>query len=348
MKKIYNTIKRSILFYTVIYLIIFIISKFIINLIGFDYMKKIYISSTIIIILGIIASIIQTLIKNKSMKKKIISTIIYLIIIVVLLIFYTFIFFVSSMLVPEYIIDKDNNKYVAYVYSWIDTRVEYYDYINFFIRGSKKKIQENYNNVGKDVLSAEVKKIYTPDNTYYYDYKGNIISKNSNINSNKVKNTQSNELINTSSNILYENKISNNVVIRVISVEDLLGQKSAIQIEKSINSGLTFEVQSRGTIIHNGAEIGFINENVGFINDFGLQGENTFLVTTDGGKTFKNSNIIHPDIIEEKNLLVKGVPYIENKILKLQVYTVNHAKSPSKTYYTFYSNDNGLNWSIQK
>ena len=37
-----------------------------------------------------------------------------------------------------------------------------------------------------------------------------------------------------------------------------------------------------------------------------------FVVTIDGERTLVNSNIIHPDNIEEKNLLVKGLQYMEN------------------------------------
>lgn len=96
----------------------------------------------------------------------------------------------------------------------------------------------------------------------------------------------------------------------------------------------------------------FINEKIGFINDPGLAGtggENKgFLVTTDGGKTFKDADIIHPDNIEEKNLLVKGVPYIEDEKLKVVIYTLNHSKIPERTYYEFTSNDNGITWEFYK
>lgn len=95
-----------------------------------------------------------------------------------------------------------------------------------------------------------------------------------------------------------------------------------------------------------------IDENIGFINDLGLDGtdgENKgFLVTTNGGKTFNDANIINPYNIEEKNLLVKGVPYIEDGKLKVVIYTLNHSKSSEKTYYEFVSNDNGVTWEFYK
>ena len=154
-------------------------------------------------------------------------------------------------------------------------------------------------------------------------------------------------------NILYKKEINKNTIIRVKNLGEILAQRSVIDIEKSTDGGKTYTGQTEGGItIHNGAEFTFIDENIGFINDPGLagtDGENKgFLVTTDGGKTFNDANIIHPDNIEEKNLLVKGVPYIEDGKLKLVIYTLNHSKSPERTYYEFISNDSGVTWEFYK
>lgn len=167
----------------------------------------------------------------------------------------------------------------------------------------------------------------------------NIVSENSNIEA--------------ASNILYKKKIDENTIVRVKNLGEILAQRSVIDIEKSTDGGKTYTGQTEvGITIHNGAEFTFIDEKIGFINDPGLAGtggENKgFLVTTDGGKTFNDANIIHPDNIEEKNLLVKGVPYIEDGKLKLVIYTLNHSKSPERTYYEFTSNDNGINWEFYK
>lgn len=154
-------------------------------------------------------------------------------------------------------------------------------------------------------------------------------------------------------NILYKKEINKNTIIRVKNLGEILAQRSVIDIEKSTDGGKTYISQTKeGITIHNGAEFMFINENTGFINDPGLAGtggENTgFLVTTDGGKTFNEANIIHSDNIEEKNLIVKGVPYIEDGKLKVVIYTLNHSKSPERTYYEFTSNDNGVTWEFYK
>ena len=154
--------------------------------------------------------------------------------------------------------------------------------------------------------------------------------------------------VTTNSDILYEKKLNENTIIRVKNLGAILAQRSVIDIEKSTDNGKTYIGQTEeGITIHNGAEFVFLDENIGFINDPGLAGtggENRgFLVTTDGGKTFSEANIIHPLSIEEKNLLVKGVPYIKDGKLNVQIYTLNHSKYPERTYYEFTSN-NGLTW----
>ena len=154
-------------------------------------------------------------------------------------------------------------------------------------------------------------------------------------------------------NILYQKEINKGEIIRVIKLDTILAQRTVVGIEKSVNGGKSFiRVDSEGITVHNGAEFCFINNDIGFINDYGIVGTDgdnrTLKVTTDGGRTFKDVNIIHPDNIEEDNLFVDGVPYKENGSLKLQVYTLNHENNSEKTYYTFYGHDNGVNWSINR
>lgn len=141
----------------------------------------------------------------------------------------------------------------------------------------------------------------------------------------------------------------NNVGIKICNRGSWSG-KDIITFEKTLDGGITYKTQNPdGFDVHYDWEAIFINENVGFINDYGIPGNGDnygLYVTKDSGKTLKKSNIIHPDNIEEKNLLVEGVPYYDNGILKLKVYTINHSKTPEKTYYDFYSQDEGENWRI--
>ena len=156
----------------------------------------------------------------------------------------------------------------------------------------------------------------------------------------------------SSDDILYKKEINENTIIRIRNLGAILAQRSIIDIEKSTDGGKTYRNQietADGFIqIHNGAKFLFLDENIGFINDPGLagtDGENRgLLVTIDGGKKFKDANIIHPRTIEETNLFVDGIPYVKNGILKVKIYTINYSKEPEKTYYEFTSEDNGITW----
>lgn len=370
-KKFIKGCKKNILFYTFVYAILFIVSKLILSAIGIEYRQYINYFSIILILMGVILSVIRFFIKSKSKKTRICIIICSVSIIGLIIICSPIILLFIAFLPPEHVVEKDNKKYVAYVYSWLDTRVEYYDYINFWLVGKTKRIEDFYNDVGRDVLAKDAKGLFTPSYTTYYNNDGKIIDidhkiKNPDTNADQVDNdkqeyieqtekTKEEKIIIPKSNddILYKKEINKNTIIRIRNLGAILAQRSVIDIEKSTDGGKTYTGQTEGGItIHNGAEFTFIDESIGFINDPGLagtDGENKgFLVTTDGGKTFNDANIIHPDNIEEKNLLVKGVPYIEDGKLKLVIYTLNHSKSPERTYYEFISNDNGINWEFYK
>ena len=370
-KEVLNSCKKSILFYTFVYAILFIVSKLILSALGLKYRQYINYFSIILMIIGIISSLIQFFIKSKSTNTRICIALCSVSIIGIILICSPIIRLFIAFLPPEHVVEKDNKKYVAYVYSWLDTRVKYYDYVNFFLMGNTKRIEDFYNNVGRDVLAEDAKGLFTPTNTTYYDENGKVINvdykiKNINSNVNEINNNyqeyleeiekqeEKDKIIipSSSDDILYKKEINENTIIRIRNLGAILAQRSIIDIEKSTDGGKTYRNQietSDGFIqIHNGAEFIFLDENIGFINDPGLagtDGENRgLLITTDGGKSFKDANIIHPSSIEEKNLFIKGVPYIKDGKLKVQIYTINHNKYPEKTYYEFTSNDNGITW----
>ncbi|WP_207716466.1 hypothetical protein [Clostridium beijerinckii] len=74
---------------------------------------------------------------------------------------------------PEHIVEKDGKQMVAYVDSFLDVHIYYYDYINPIVRGSQLKIYENYGSGGYDPFDREempVVKQYI-----YYDEKGKEI-----------------------------------------------------------------------------------------------------------------------------------------------------------------------------
>lgn len=77
---------------------------------------------------------------------------------------------------PEHIVEKDDKKMVAYVSSFLQVRVNYYNYINQLVRGNKLKIYEDYGKGGYDPFEREA----TPssDKFIYYDDNGKVIKSN--------------------------------------------------------------------------------------------------------------------------------------------------------------------------
>lgn len=247
---------------------------------------------------------------------------------------------------------KSFNEYISddgAVASKYNINVNWYDdYVEVTLKGEEQEddihilkynFWENLINNSKEIDIN--KKIDNND----YAVTNNIVSNNESVD-------DSNKNIMEENDILYEKIFDEKSKIRIVFKGAILGQKSIIKIEKSNDNGNTWVNQLEmgdGVLqIHNGSKFVFIDENIGFINDPGLAGTNNehsaLLVTVDGGRTFVESNIIHPDIITEENLLVNDTPYVENNLLKLNVYTINYNKNPKETYYEFYSQDNGLNW----
>lgn len=56
---------------------------------------------------------------------------------------------------PEHFVTKDGKQMVAYVNSFLQVKVEYYDYENPFIRGNQLRLEENYGNGGYDPFEQD-------------------------------------------------------------------------------------------------------------------------------------------------------------------------------------------------
>lgn len=222
----------------------------------------------------------------------------------------------------------------------------YDDYVEVILKGGE---QEDDIHILKynfwDNLINKSKKVNKKIDNNNYTATSTIVSNNDSTD-NPNKNTMKEK------DILYEKIFDEKNKIRIVYKGAVLGQKSIIEIEKSNDNGNTWvnqlEMYDGFLQIHNGSKFVFIDKNIGFINDPGLAGTNNehsaLLVTVDGGKTFVEANIIHPDIITEENLLVTDVPYVENDLLKIKCYAINYNKAPKETYYEFYSKDKGINW----
>lgn len=358
--------------YIVIFDICFVIIKLIANSIRLEYMQWIYKIVLAVNVISLIVGIVKIIIKTQNkVAKVILSVIMILFAIGALFLFQIILLMYLAFFPAEHIVTKNDTLMVGYVYGFMRTRVDYYDYKNLFFRSNIKTYSEDYGRGSFNPFESE----HEVQEYNYYDEKGNFIySKDSN--GNIIKNNNENSY-NTESNtvstnniepnddnsftmkendILYEKTFNENSRIRVVYKGSVLGQRSIIEIEKTNDNGNSWinplEMADGFIQIHNNSKFVFIDENIGFINDPGLVGTNNehsaLLVTVDGGKTFVESKIIHPDIIKEENLLVSDVPYIENDLLKLKIYTINYNKNPSETYYEFLSTDNGLTWEYIK
>lgn len=372
-------IKFNILLFTIIYITIFIIIKLIINACGMEFMHCVYIFSICITILGFVAGMVQAMIRANDKSTKICIAICLACITFFLAIFGAFYiaFLPPEHIVEEHALKKDKKQMVGYVRAFLSTRVDYYDYYNILVRGKYRLIEDDYGKGGFDPFEEKLGYKHEVLETRLYNKEGKIIYTHNNIKQNVTVMDSDNNILNGNTNyesdikdydsnklpsnvpkedILYEKDINGTKKIRVVYLESILAQRSIVRIEKTEDSGKTWFSVHDGyenyIQIDNGAEFVFIDENIGFINDPGLagtDGENGGLrVTINGGKTFKNVNIIHPRNIEERNLFVKGVPYEENGELKVKIYTINHNKDPEKTFYEFISKDKGKNWECNK
>lgn len=366
MKKFLKWTKNNILLCTVLIMIALITCHFSLGIFNMGFRLSFIYSLSIFIVIGLIVGTIQLFRKKGKIVKSVIIIICTGITIVCLLFWQIILLLLAFSYTPEHVVEKDNKKYVAHVYSWLDTDVKYYDYINFFLMGKTKRIHEYYYNVGKDVLADEANE-WEPSDVIYYDENGKIIKDNSEKNNSSSIQEKENNTSNTDNkqnkdeskkeedNVLYEKKIDESTYIRVVYLDSILAQRMLINIQKTTDGGMTWknQLQMRDgyLTIHNGASFVFIDENIGFINDKGLagtSGENRgLLVTRDGGKNFVSSNIIKPNTIMAESFFVDDVPYIENNILKVKVYIIEYNYGyQEKVYYDFYSEDDGLNWKI--
>lgn len=366
MKKFLKWISNNILLFTILVIITFIVCHFLLGFFNMGFRLSAVYTLSIIIIIGLLIGTIQIYRKKGEIVRGTIIAIFICIIIFCLFFWKIILLLFAFAYTPEHVVEKEDKKYVAHVSSWLDTHVEYYDYINFLVMGKEIRLREFYNNVGKDVLADKTKE-WIPNNVYYYDENGKVIKEENNnniIQENKNNSSTENEKNNDEvkvevkkEDILYEKKINESTYIRAVYLDSILGQRMIINIQKTIDNGNTWENQLQmrdGYLtIHNGAEFVFLDENIGFINDKGLAGtfgENRkLLVTTDGGKNFVKANVIKPNTIIAENLFVDGIPYLEDNILKVKVYIIEYNNGyQEKIYYDFYSEDNGLNWNIYK
>lgn len=172
MKKILSFIKANIFISISLYIILFGLINNILS--GFNYMFRqwVYSLNIALIMVGFIAGTIQLVFKSSGGKKVVFIGFFIIILISIFPIFFKA--YSNSFYMPEYILEKDNKKYVAYVSGIWDTYVDYYEYKGPFIISRYKSIREYYGEGGFDPIKDNNYgyKIYE---TTYYDSEENIL-----------------------------------------------------------------------------------------------------------------------------------------------------------------------------
>ncbi|MEG0181649.1 MAG: hypothetical protein RR657_07120 [Peptostreptococcaceae bacterium] len=143
--------------------------------------KAIYILS-IIFVVGFEPFLLEIIIILYNISKKIakklyirytsVVGVIVIVFITCVIYIFGYIFFAFTY-APEYIVEKDGKKMVAYVNSYLEVEVNYYDYVSEFIRGNNVKIREDYGSGGYDPFERE--KMPQVETYEYFDDDGNTI-----------------------------------------------------------------------------------------------------------------------------------------------------------------------------
>lgn len=373
MRKIFNKIKRNILIYDLIFVIINILINFILYLMNVRFRLWAIILIILISIIGFVVGIFQQIYlssdnKNRTMILSLLGTIPIIILILISLPIVGFIAIFSYK--PEHTTTLDNKKYVAVVSSFLNVDVDYYDYYGFLLMGTKVKVHGYFGKGGYDPftnpnISDGVEYTYYDDNgkvkskrteTFIKDKDGKVIDKNNyNIDIDKNNNfdDSDNYVLPENEEVLYERKF-NKTILRFGKVDNVLGQNMLVHVLRSKDNGKNFYVVSDDVIqVSNEAKFVFLNENLGFAVSTGkiyLDNSKFGLYTTnDSGKTFipakfnyTNNNVEYINIEE--------IPYYDNNILKIKcsVYQINSNKDGYEDKeLVFISNDNGLNWILE-
>lgn len=163
-KKVLKKFLKSIFVYTCLYTMLFFISQFILNSIGFSYLQWFKYLSYYIIAFGIFASTIQMIIiEAKAKKVKSGISIILIIIEIIAILIMTFFLFPLAI-DKETIVDKDGIKMVQQTHENLSNKyINYYKYENPFVRKNVIRIHQQHGNYTHDIK------------TEYYDQNGNMV-----------------------------------------------------------------------------------------------------------------------------------------------------------------------------
>ena len=342
-----RSLLKSPLFYGVIYIILYFIGYLVLAHYNYSYFGIIKLVSMIIVLLTIVLGIISIYKTKKESRIKLFTSYIFIEVITVILLFLILGYFLGDR---DSVVTLYNKRLVESKSRFLDSdTVSYYDYINPFVRGNtlRKKMYYDKKISKEDYLRTE-----------FFDDNGNVIKDTYSQNIEEeievmdVKNGSygSTTIESFLGNILYESRFNKTDIIRVRVIDSALAGKDIIIVEKSTDNGLNFKNiiknDDKFILVNRGGDVTFVNENIGFIFDLGLLGKDDrykkFLVTTDGGKTFKDVSITINGYGDLDYYYINNMPYLkEDKlVLDVSVPDGNNLKD-----IELVSNDDGLTFS---
>ena len=371
MSKLIPKLKQNPFLATGIFIVFNVILNFIFYL--FNIRFRMWVINGIILfsLSGLVIGIIKS-IHNKTWLEKIniISTLVcFLIFIVLLILFLPFVSILAILKIQiEHSVTINDQKYVAVVHSFLHVDVDYYKYYGPFLMGTKVKIHGDFGKGGYDPYMSD-KDTFDAYYTYYDDFgkiineekvylkkdgKGNLITadKVSLKDDNKTSNESDYYLLPEEAEVLYE-KSFDNTILRFVKVDNALGQKILVNVVRSRDNGKNFYYITDNSIqVNNNARYEFLTKDIGFIaNDkIYLDGHiNGLKVTTDGGKTFQNTNFNYKNT-DVEFITIEDLPYYENNALNIKC-SVYKRKKDTTGYedkeLIFESKDKGLNWYLK-
>ena len=333
-------------FYGVIYVILYFICYIILDYYNYTYFGIIKYISMIIVLLTIVLGIVSIYKTKKKEKVKLFTSYFFIEVVTVILLF----------LVLGYFLDSTDSEVNLYNKKMVEVKsrlfasdtVLYYDYINPFVRGNtlRKKMYYDKKISKEDYLKTE---FFLDNGNVLKTYSQNIEEE---IEVMDVKNGSYGYTTIKSflSSILDEERFNKTDIIRVRVIDTALAGKDVIIVEKSTDNGISFknilENEDKYLIVNRGCNVTFVNEKIGFIFDLGLLGKDNrykkFLVTTDGGKSFRNVFITINGYGDLDYYYINNMPYLKEEKLGLDVSVPdgNDLKD-----IELISNDDGLTFS---
>lgn len=143
MKRIISVLKKTILFYEVLFVGLFFAVRLILNYFNLEYRQWFYYLFAVIAVLGAVFGISQLI--NRINKRLIKGICFALFIPIMIFIFIASLFTANVIYEPEKVVTKDGYKFVVYDEGLMRLEfIGYYDYVNWFVCGKHKRLYERY------------------------------------------------------------------------------------------------------------------------------------------------------------------------------------------------------------